>query len=333
MKAQIIENFGGPEVFRPADIETPTPAAGEVLIRVHATSVNPLDTKIRAGGRAIAPDLPAVLHGDVAGVVEAAGAEVTAFQPGDAVYGCAGGLKGSGGALAEFMAADARLLAPKPARLSFREAAALPLVSLTAWEGLIDKARLAGEGTDHPRVLVFGGTGGVGHVALQLAKLHGAEVFATVASEAKARIVRELGADAAIDRRATTPEQMVAQYADDLGFDIVFDSAGGDNLYAAMTAARPHGQVITTLAMQTFDLTTAHMKGLSIHVVFMLVPLLTGIGRAHHGDILRRVAAEADAGRLRPLVDPATFTLEQAGEAHAHLESGRAVGKVVIDVA
>lgn len=329
MKAQIVETFGGPEVFRAADIETPSPKAGEVLIRVRATSVNPVDTKIRAGGRSIAPELPAVLHGDVAGVVEAVGEGVTAFVPGDEVYGCAGGVKGTDGALAEYMAADARLLARKPSNLSFREAAALPLVTLTAWEGLVDKASVQ----PGDRVLVMGGTGGVGHVAVQLAKLRGAKVFATVSSEDKARIARDLGADVAIDRRALSAEEMVARHAGGLGFDVVFDSVGGDNLYPAMTAARPHGQVATTVAMQTFDLTTAHVKGLSIHVVFMLVPMLYGLDRAHHGEVLAEVAKAVEAGKLRPLLDETSFTLEQAGDAHARLASGQAVGKVVIDVA
>jgi NADPH2:quinone reductase len=238
-------------------------------------------------------------------------------------------VKGAGGALAEFMAADARLLARKPSALSFREAAALPLVTLTAWEGLVDKAKTQpGE-----RVLVMGGTGGVGHMAVQLAKLRGAKVYATVSSEEKARIVRDLGADAAIDRRTTDAAGMVAEYADGVGFDVVFDSVGGDNLYPAMEAVRPHGQVITTVAMQTFDLTTAHVKGLSIHVVFMLVPMLHDLGRDHHGAVLGEVAAAVDAGRLRPLLDDSRFTLAQAGDAHRRLESGQAVGKVVVEVA
>lgn len=329
MKVQIVDAWGGPEVFRAAEVDTPVAKAGEVLIRVHATSVNPVDTKIRAGGRGIAPELPAVLHGDVAGIVEAVGDGVTAFQPGDAVYGCAGGVRGMGGALAEFMAADARLLARMPSNLSFREAAALPLVTLTAWEGLVDKARIQ----PGDRVLVMGGTGGVGHMAMQLAKLRGAKVFATVSSEEKAGIVRDLGADGAIDRRTTDAAGMVAKFADGVGFDVVFDSVGGDNLYPAMDAVRPHGQVITTVAMQTFDLTTAHVKGLSIHVVFMLVPMLYDLGRAHHGEVLQEVAAAIEAGRLRPLLDDSRFTLAEVGEAHRRLESGRAVGKVVIDVA
>ncbi len=171
---------------------------GHVLIRVAATSVNPVDFKIRAGVvKDIAPDFPAVLHGDVAGVIEVVGEGVNAFKPGEEVYACAGGVKGLGGALAEFLLADATLVARKPKSLSMREAAALPLVSITAWEGLIDRAKVqAGQ-----NVLVYGATGGVGHIAIQLASWAGAKVFATASSDEKMASARELGADVVINYR------------------------------------------------------------------------------------------------------------------------------------
>src|SRR5690606_34134717 len=162
---------------------------GQVLIRVRAVSVNPADTKIRAHGGALGPKLPAILGMDVAGDVVAVGSDVKGFAAGDRVYGCVGGLGELQGTLAEFVAADARLLAHLPRNLSFREAAALPLVSITAWEGWIDKAGLKPQ--EH--VLVFGATGGVGHVAVQMAKAHGARVTAIVSSERKAELARSLG--------------------------------------------------------------------------------------------------------------------------------------------
>jgi len=172
MRAQIIDAFGEPDVFRMATLPDPQPGPGEVVVALAATTVNPVDYKIRRHGPSIAPALPAVLGCDVAGTVVAVGADVTAFKVGDEVYGCAGGVAGvSGGSYAEHIAADARLLARKPATLSLREAAALPLVTITAWEGL-DRAGV-GAGTT---VLIHGGAGGVGHVAIQLAKARGATV-------------------------------------------------------------------------------------------------------------------------------------------------------------
>src|SRR3954469_15932565 len=140
MKAQIIRRFGGPEVFETADIPRPEVKPGYVLINVAATSINPVDYKVRQHGPPIAPELPAVLHGDVTGTIAEVGEGVTRFKPGDEVYACAGGVKGTGGALAEYMLADADLVSLKPESLTMAQAAALPLVSITAWEGLIDRA-------------------------------------------------------------------------------------------------------------------------------------------------------------------------------------------------
>lgn len=171
MKAQIIEKFGEATEFKVVDLPIPEVIPHHVLIRVLATSVNPVDYKIRGGiVPDIAPDFPAVLHGDVAGIIEKVGEGVNNFQPGDEVYGCAGGVKGMGGALAEYMLADAALIAKKPKSLNMRETAALPLVAITAWEGLIEKAQIQSGQT----ILIYGGTGGVGHIALQLAKSCGA---------------------------------------------------------------------------------------------------------------------------------------------------------------
>jgi len=282
--------------------------------------VNPVDTKIRANGGALAPSLPAILGMDVAGVVEAVGAGVTGFAVGDAVYGCAGGLLALPGAYAEKIVVDARLMAKAPSRIPLRDAAALPLVAITAYEGLFDRARLqAGQ-----RVLVHGGAGGVGHVAIQLAKARGAFVATTVSTDDKAELVRSLGADEVIRYR----EEAIPKDA----YDVVFDTTGGDNYAASFEAAAPGGQVIVIVARHSVDVSPMHLKGLSLHVVFMLLPMIRDVGRAHHGDILREVAGLVDQGRLRPVIDPNGFDLATVGAAHAHLASGKAVGKVVIDV-
>lgn len=331
MRAQLLTAHGGPENFALTEVPRPEVAPGMVLVRLAATSVNPVDTKIRAG-LPIGPDLPAILGSDIAGTVEAVGSGVAAFTPGDEVYGCAGGVRGPagnlGGTLAEYIAADARLLALKPKTLGFHEAAALPLVAITAWEGL---ARAGAGASDH--VLVHGGTGGVGHVAVQLAKARGARVAATVSSPQGAGIAGRLGADDIILYREEDVPDYVGRLTGGRGFDVVFDTVGGPNLDRSFAAAALNGRVAATAARSTHDLSPLHAKGLSLHIVFMLIPMLHDIGRAEHGAILAELAALVDAGKVRPLIDPARFTLETAPDAHRHLESGKAVGKVVIDIA
>jgi NADPH2:quinone reductase len=329
MKTIALMQFGDPSNFTALEAPTPAVVPRHLLIRVVAASVNPVDTKFRKNGPPIAPALPAVLGCDVAGVVDAVGEGVDGFRVGDEVYACAGGVRGLGGAYAEYLLADARLVALKPKTLSLREAAALPLVSITAWEGLFDRAKLqAGE-----TVLVHGGAGGVGHVALQLAKLTGAKVFATVSSTAKADIARRLGADEVINYREETVEQYVARATGGKGFDVVFDGIGAANLPNSLAAAGLGGRVASIVTSGQQDITAMHGKGLTLHAVFMLVPMIYNVGRERHGRILRELAAHVDAGRVKPLLDPRRFTLDQVADAHRHLESGQAVGKIVIDVA
>lgn len=320
-----------PSVNAPAEVRTlarPAPAAGEVLVRIHASGVNPLDTKIRAGQAEHAQQaLPAVLGMDLAGVVEAVGGGAVPFSVGDEVYGFTGGIGGLQGSLAEFAAVDARLLAHKPGKLGMREAAALPLVLITAWEGLVDRARVqAGH-----RVLVHGGAGGVGHVAIQLARAHGAEVFAT-GTAAQAELIRGLGATP-IDFNTVGVEAYVAEHTGGQGFDIVFDTVGGAVLDASFTAVRRYtGHVLSSLGWGTHRLAPLSFRGASYSGVFTLLPLLTGEGREHHGQILTQAAALAEAGLLRPLLDPTPFGLDAVDAAHACVASGKAQGKVVVDV-
>ena len=328
MRAQIIRSFGEPNVLEPADLPDPVPAAGEVLVRIAATSVNPVDWKLRRHGPVIAPSLPAVLGCDVAGTVVAVGADVTDFRPGDAVYGCAGGVQGvSGGAYAEMIAADTRLLAAAPSSIPLRDAAALPLVVITAWEGL-ERAGV-GRGTT---LLVHGGTGGVGHVAVQLAKVRGAHVTATVSTTEKADRARELGADEIVNYRDEPVAAYVQRLTHGRGFDVVLDATGGSDLATSFGAAKLNGQVVSIVSSYDADLTPMHNKGLSLHVVFMLIPMLHNVGREAHGAILRQAAHLVDTGRLRPLIDPERFALAELAAAHTKLEEGRAVGKIVIDV-
>ena len=202
-------------------------------MRIQASGVNPLDTKIRAGNAAHARHpLPAILGIDMAGIVEAVGPDVTGFRRGDAVYGMTGGVGGVQGSLAEFAAVDADLVALKPSNLSMREAAALPLAAITAWEGLVDRAKVA----SGQRVLVIGGAGGVGHIAVQIATSVGADVYA-IDGAAKADYLRSLGATP-IDRAVGTIEDHVATYTAGRGFDVVYDTVGGAGLAGAAGSPR-----------------------------------------------------------------------------------------------
>lgn len=326
MRALVLQEFGKP--LEPTDIATPSAQDGQVLVRVHASGVNPLDTKILAGKAAHAQrSLPAVPGLDLAGTVVAVGAGVDRFAPGDEVYGLTGGVGDLQGSLAEYAAVDARLLARKPARLDMRQAAALPLVSITAWEGLVDRARVH-EGQD---VLVHGGAGGIGHVAIQIALAHGARVFAT-GSGRSLQTIEALGATP-IDYTTTDPSAYVADHTGGKGFDIVFDTVGGQTLDASFAAARVYtGHVVSALGWGTHSIAPLSFRGATYSGVFSLLPMLTGEGREHHGEILEHVAALADTGHLTPLVDPRHFTFETITDAYDAVENGTSRGKVIVDI-
>ena len=327
MKAQVIKKFGNPTVFEIAEVPKPEAIFGHVIIQVKATSVNPIDTKVRGGAvPAVAPEFPAVLHGDVAGVVVDVGEGVTEFKAGDEVFGCAGGFKGTGGALAEYMLADAQLLAPKPKNLTMSQAAALPLVTITAWESLYNRANVQNGQT----VLIHAATGGVGHVAIQLAKLAGAKVFTTASSEEKLSIGKRMGADVAINYREQTVDEYVKEHTGGKGFDVVFDTVGGENLDRSFQAAATYGTVLAIAARSSHDLSPLHAKALSLHITFMLLKVMNKEQRQEYGKILREVSNLVEEGKLQPLVDERTFNFDQVKEAHSLLESNKAIGKIVL---
>ncbi len=329
MKAMRLKRLGESEPFEIFNKPDADPGPGEIAIRVHAASINPLDTKIRAGFAAVAPEDPIILGCDVAGVVAATGPGVTRFSVGDEVYGCAGGVKGRDGAYSERMVADARLLAKKPTSLSFREVASLPLVAITAWEALVDRVQVRPGET----VLVHGGTGGVGHISVQIAKVMGAIVHTTVGTDENAKIAQSLGADKAILYRQQSPAKYVNELTNGRGYDVVFDTVGGPNIAPSIQALATNGRCATTISFGAQpDLSGLHTKNASLHVVFMLIPMLTGQGLEHHGTIMERLSVLADHGRIRPLLDDTRFTLEETGAAHDRLASGHATGKVVIEV-
>lgn len=327
MKAMVLHAYGDSAEFEAADMPKPEAQPGHVIVRIAATSVNTVDTMIRSMGQEqlpFAPNLPAVLGMDFSGTVESVGEDVTTFSKGDEVYGCAGGLADLQGALATYMPVDAKLIALKPKTLSMREAAALPLVAITAYEGLQRALTKKGQ-----KVLVHGGTGGVGHVAVQLAKHYGAHVYSTISSDAQANIVEGYGATA-INYKNEAVEDYVAKHTGGAGFDVVYDSVGGENLTKSFEAAALNAHVATTVSLLELDLSPAHFKGLSLHVVFMLIQMLHDHKREDHADILTDIASIVDAGSLTPLLDETHFKPADVGQAYDRLISGEATGKVVI---
>ena len=325
MKAAVLENYGAP--FRLTDVARPAPRAGQVLVRIMASGVNPLDLKIRAGAAEHARHaLPAILGIDLAGVVDAVGPGVTTFRVGDEVYGMTGGVGGVQGSLAEYAAVDADLLALKPSHFTMREAASLPLVFITAWEGLVDRAHMSAGQT----VLVQGGAGGVGSIAIQIARAFNATVFATGAAS-RASVIEQLGATP-IDHTKMQVEDYVAAFTSGRGFDVVYDTAGGASLDASFKAISRFGHVVSALGWGTHALAPLSFRAGTYSGVFTLLPLLTGEGKAHHGEILREATRLAEAGMIKPLVEPRDFGLKDIEAAHALIESRQAQGKVVVSI-
>ena len=326
MKAIILEQFNTPFVVK--EVGKPVAGSGEVLVRILATGVNPLDIKIRAGQAAHAKmTVPAILGIDMAGVVDSIGEGVTGFAPGDEVYGMTGGVGNVQGALAEYAAVDATLLARKPANLSMREAAAIPLSFITAWEGLVDRA----DTREGKTVLVQGGSGGVGHMAVQLAVALGAKVFATDRAD-KASLIESYGATP-IDFTTSTVEEYMKEHTNGEGFDIILDTIGGTTLDDSFRATKLYlGHVLSILGWGTHSLAPLSFRGATYSGVFTLLPLLSGKGKAHHGEIMREATALIESGKLTPRMDIHHYTMETVGEAYAALENRTAKGKIVVEI-
>ena len=313
--------------FQLSELSRPPLDPGQVLVRIAASGLNPLDTKIRArqAGHAHQP-LPAVLGLDMAGTVVETAPGVAAFREGDEVYGLVGGVGGHQGTLAEYITVNADLLALKPRNLSMRQAAALPLSTITAWEGLVDRAKVHAGQT----VLIHAGAGGVGHIAVQIAVAYGAKVFATVSAD-KQKIVEDFGA-IPIDYRASTVEQYLATHTAGQGFDIVYDTVGGATIDATFAAVKRYtGHALSCLGWSSHSLAPLSFRGATYSGVFTLHPLLSGEHQYHHGQILAQAAAIAEAGKLKPLLNPQSFSSNGLESAFATVSAG-SLGKVVIDM-
>lgn len=327
MTAILLESYED-QAFKKIETDIPVPGPGEVLVRIKASGVNPIDTKIRSGIAPYAmPELPAILGTDMAGEVISTGEGVTAFKAGDEVYGLTGGVRGLQGSLAQYAAVDEKLIAIKPVNLTMREAAALPLVFLTAWEGLVDHAGIR----EGDRVLVNGGAGGVGHMVVQLAHALGAEVFATVSGQ-KIDLVRQLGATP-INYREQSVEQYVEACTAGLGFDIIYDTVGGKALSSVLCAVKHYGHITSCGAFGEYDITTSSLRSATLSAVFVLLRMLSGEGRSHHGEVLTTLTRLVEEGKVKPVVDTRHFTLDTVLEAHKAVEDASSNIKIVIDVA
>lgn len=318
MKAIVLKSFGGPESFELCDVPKPEPLAGQVLVRVHATSINPLDCQVRRGDYASLTPLPAITGHDVSGVVEKAGPGVTAFSPGDEVWYTPQIFDGQG-SYAEYHVAAESIIGRKPAALSHLEAASLTLVGGTVWEALIVRVALrVGES-----ILIHGGAGGVGHAAIQLAKATGARVFTTV-REANVAFARGLGADVLIDYETEDYVDAVMRETGGRGVDVVFDTIGGATLSRSPEALAQLGRVVTIVdTAQPQNLIQAWGKNASYHFVFT---------RQNRGK-LDELSALVERGQLKPHVG-AVYTLADIPLAHARLESPHSglQGKIAIAV-
>ena len=328
MKAILLNEHGSVDNFSRVEIPKPRACPGHVVVKICASSLNPVDCKIRSGLlSAIGPELPGILHGDMAGIVTEVGDGVENFKEGDEVYGCAGGFNNLPGVLAEFALLDAKLLGRKPDNLSMLEAASLPLVGITSWNALVDRGQIK----EGQRVLIHAGAGGVGHFALQLAKAIGAETHTTISNVEKADIAKDLGADEVINYNQIEVKKYVENYTGGQGYDLVFDTVGGRCLDQSFLATKENGTVVSIAARSEHDLTPVHTKSLSLHVVFMLLPILHNENRESHGRILSKITALVENLKIRPLLHEQKFSFEEVGKAHTCWESGSAIGKIVLE--
>ncbi len=334
MKAILATAPGSIEVLQLRDVPKPElPSAYHIRVKLAAAGVNPVDAKLRAKPAYHPDKLPTILGCDGAGVVEAVGDQVTRFKVGDEVYFCNGGignnLGGETGNYAEYTTLHEEYCAAKPANLGLQDAAALPLVLLTAWEALVERAELQSGQT----ILVHAAAGGVGHIALQLARHLGARVAVTVSGGEKAELARNLGAEKIIDYREQDFVQETLAWTNGKGADVVFDTVGGETYIRSLNAARIGGKVVSVLAtpLSAADVQLARMRNLSLGFELMLTPQALNLHdeRVRQRKILEEGAKLVEAGQLRALVTH-RLPLEQAAEAHRLIEAGHTTGKIVL---
>jgi len=312
MRSMVIRDFGGPEVFEEREWETPQPGPNQVLVKIHATSVNPVDFKLRQAGASAGINPPAILGYDVSGVVEDTGEAVTAFQPGDEVF-YTPEISGKPGSYAEYHVADAGIVAHKPDGLSHDEAASLPLAGVTALDGLIYRGPVE-VGQD---VLVHG-AGGVGSLAIQIAVAAGARVFATC-SDYMVDIVGDYGA-VPVNYKTENFVERVNEATHGTGVDVVLDTVGGNTMARSIPVIKEHARIVNIIGT-TADFHTANFKNPTVELIFL--------ERARSK--LQRLRTLVERGQITPLVD-SVMDLSEVADAHRRLESGGVTGKLVLRV-
>ncbi|HVY21885.1 MAG TPA: zinc-binding dehydrogenase [Steroidobacteraceae bacterium] len=325
MRAFIVPQLGPPEVMRLGEVPKPAPGEHDLLVEVHATSVNPVDAKIRVGTRPRTP--PVVLGYDVSGIVAATGAQVKGFNIGDEVYGSPN-IFGFG-ANADYVLLDARAAAHKPKSLDHVHAACLPLVSLTAYEALHDHARIQPGQT----ILIHAGAGGVGHIAVQLAKLHGCKVITTAGRDESIAFCRDvLKADVVIDYRSEDFVARVKELTSGQGVPVVFDTVGGDTFKRSIECISPLGQLVTITAGDPGAAAPSLLyKSITVHYEFMGARVAYNLQPEKQGAILTAIATLVDNGKLNVHVSK-VWKFEELVEAHRAIETGRTIGKMAVVV-
>jgi len=329
MRAVLMTDIGDADVLQLQHISNPTDIGpDDLLIRLKAAGVNPIDTKLRRNGLYFGDGLPAILGCDGAGIVEKVGDKVTDFANSDAVYFCYGGLGQKAGNYAEYTVIPSISAAKKPVSCDFSTAATAPLVLITAWEALFDRAGMhSGQ-----KVFIHAGAGGVGHVAVQLAKIAGCDVATSVSSAEKSAFVRALGADCVINYREQNVSEALLDWTDGKGVDIAFDTVGGDAFRQLIPAIRVYGDVVTILQVPNdTDWKTLRLRNIRVSQELMLSPMVLDLadGLAHQADILRQCAAWIDADKLKIHVSK-QLPLAEAAEAHRIIEAGGMYGKLAL---
>lgn len=330
MQSIVMTAVGTPDVLKFQDSEEPEiTQSTEIKVKLHAAGVNPVDTKIRRHGVFYDAALPVILGCDGAGEVIEIGQSVTRFKVGDKVWFCHGGLGREQGNYAQYNVLDQRYASLMPQSYSYLEAAASPLVLITAWGALFDRGGLQAGQT----VLIHAGAGGVGHVAIQLAKLKGARVITTVSSEQKSEFVKSLGADETVIYSQGGFADAVNELTDNKGADLVFDTVSPAVFKESIAATAHFGRLITLLDPGELNLAEARLRNLLIGFELMLTPMLRDLSEARdkHIDILNQCATFADQGLLRPHISQ-QLPLQEAAKAHSMIEEGHTSGKIVLTI-
>lgn len=331
MKAVYFDRGGTTDVLRYGDLSTPSKCGeNQVLVRIKAIGINPIDCKLRTAPERFPVTFPVIPGCDGAGIVETVGAKVNEFKSGDEVYFSQPGFNGRQGTYAEYTLVDASLLALKPRTLSFEQAAAAPLVFITAWEALHDRARISPDQI----VLIHAGAGGVGHAAIQLAKQAGARVITTVSNEEKAAFVKQLGADLIINYRTQDVITEIMRWTDGNGVDVAFDTVDPAVLQSCFQCVKPYGDVVTILqATVETDWSEARKRNVRFSHELMLSPVLLELEQAkhHQAEILRQCAALFDDRKLSIAI-ARTFKLSETATAQNFLENNHPAGKLVLTV-